>query len=354
MGMPEGQAVVIGQNAALGEVLLGTITAGSAWDAALRETLPAALRRWSTDPETYAVAMTAGSASRLDAIAEPVVAGTGDLDEALAAATRLAWQLECFTKPTVSLIDGVLSDASAGLALPGTHPVAGEGFAFCCDAAAMGQLPHAWAAQRLARLPGEAGIYLTLTGVSIGRADAYGLGLVTHCIDAPHFAAIRAGLATADPVDPLLDGLHADPGPMPMQTIAPAIARSFGADSITAILERLAAERGEHAAWADATRDRLAARSPLALAATLALLRRIGGLDKRHGLEVAHRSHLAMTRRRDFQTALAARLKAGAGHPSWQPARLADVEPDMVAAILDDPQVPALSLPPRPEVVIAQ
>ena len=55
-------------------------------------------------------------------------------------------------------------------------------------------------------------MYLALTGRSVGRADAYRLGLVTHCIPAARFAEIRGAVADADPVDPVLDDAPRGPG----------------------------------------------------------------------------------------------------------------------------------------------
>ena len=78
-------------------------------------------------------------------------------------------------------------------------------------------------------MPDAIGMYLALTGRSIGRADAYRLGLATHCIPAGRFGEIRAGLADADTVDPLLDDRHEDPGPGELEPLRAVIARCFSA-----------------------------------------------------------------------------------------------------------------------------
>ena len=52
------------------------------------------------------------------------------------------------------------------------------------------------------------GLYLGLTGRAIGRADAHWLGLATHCIPGAAFHGIIDAAGDAEPIDPLLDGLH--------------------------------------------------------------------------------------------------------------------------------------------------
>ena len=48
-----------------------------------------------------------------------------------------------------------------------------------------------------------------------------GWGWSTHCIPAARFGEIRAGLADADTVDPLLDDRHEDPGPGELEALRP-------------------------------------------------------------------------------------------------------------------------------------
>ena len=85
-------------------------------------------------------------------------------------------------KPTVSLIDGVVVGSGVGISLYGTHRVAGERYRFAMPETGIGLFPDVGVAWAFARLPDEIGMYLGLTGRSIGRADAYRLGLATHCI----------------------------------------------------------------------------------------------------------------------------------------------------------------------------
>ena len=72
----------------------------------------------------------------------------------------LNWLLECFSKPTVSLMDGLVMGAGAGISIHGTHRVAGERYAFAMPETGIGFFPDDGLAWIFARLPGHVGLYL--------------------------------------------------------------------------------------------------------------------------------------------------------------------------------------------------
>ena len=185
----------------------------------MRAAIAEAVPRWGRDPQIYAVVIASASDRAFCAggdIKETTQWGRSRKAEAvksLAAEYSLNWLLECFTKPTVSLIDGVVIGSGVGISLYGTHRVAGERYRFAMPETGIGLFPDDGVSWAFARMPDEIGMYLALTGRAIGRADAYRLGLVTHCIPAARFGEIPAALAAADTVDPLLDDRHAGPRP---------------------------------------------------------------------------------------------------------------------------------------------
>ena len=84
----------------------------------------------------------------------------------------LNWLLECFSKPTVSLINGVCMGSGAGLTAYNTHRIAGENYKWAMPETKIGLFPDVGVANALARMPWPIGLYLGLTGRAIGRADA--------------------------------------------------------------------------------------------------------------------------------------------------------------------------------------
>ena len=120
----------------------------------------------------------------------------------LAAEYALNWALDRFVKPTVSLIDGMVMGGGVGISLYGTHRVAGERYRFAMPETGIGLFPDDGVSLCFARMPDEIGMYLALTGRRSAAADAYRLGLVTHCIPGREFAEIRAAVGRPIPSIP--------------------------------------------------------------------------------------------------------------------------------------------------------
>ena len=243
---------------------------------------------------------------------------------------RVCWQQECFTKPVVSLIDGPAEGGAPGVSLYGTHRVAGARYRFACGATGLGLVPAGGLGHRLARLANCVGVYLALTGHSIGRGDAFRHGLVTHCIDAHHFDAIETHLADADPVDPIVDGLHMALGDASLAEHEPAIARCFSADTVEEILGRLDSEAG-HGGWARQAAVDVRKKSALALKVSLELLKKARGLDLRSYLILEHGVLVQLISRPDVQRAILD--ERGGDIPAWEPAALVGVTEGLRAAV---------------------
>lgn len=238
---------------------------------------------------------------------------------------RLDWLLECFSKPTVSLIDGMVMGSGVGVSMYGTHRVAGEGYAFAMPETAIGLFPDVGVAHVFAQLPGEIGMYLGLTGRTIGRADALRLGLVTHCMPAAEFEPIRAGLADAEPVDALLDERHEEQGPGELVAHAEAIAHCFAGHSVEEILARLEGVKGAEQAWAAEVAAELRTRSPTSLKITHRHIRGALFRDLRETLQIDYRLACRCLEGHDFAEGVRAALIDKDNRPAWRPERLEDV-----------------------------
>lgn len=318
-----------------------------------RARLARSLPEFARDPLVYAVIVRSATAGMFCAGGDIVeMAGLADRDmeaaeKALGDEIALVWTAECFTKPTVSLIDGPVIGGGNCISRYGTHRVAGEHYRFAMPETGLGFLPNNGLTHTFARMPKDIGMYLALTGESIGAADAFHLGLATHCIGAAEFDAITAALTDADPVDPLLDGRHRDPGSGPLLALADVITRCFGAGTVGEIIARLERERGTHAAWAEATRERLRSRSPSALVVTHRLVREASSLDLRELLELEHALICRMLDLPDLHAGVRARLVAKDGAPAWRPARIEEVSAAAIDAVFSAPEVHHVRLPIR-------
>lgn len=345
--------VVIGAEHAVGLVTLNRPAALNALTTEMRAAIAGALPRWSRDPEIYAVIVASASQRAFCAggdLREMVEWGhtrRADAVRSLAEEYALNWQLECYTKPVVSLIDGPVMGSGVGVSLYGTHRVAGEGYQFAMPETSIGLFPDDGVCWAFARMPDAVGMYLALTGRAIGRADAYRLGLATHCVPKARFGEIRAALADADPVDALLDERHEDPGTGDLEGLRPVIARCFPAPSVEEVVGRLQAERGPEADWAQGVLEDLAARSPTSLKITHRHVLEARALDLRATLIQDFRLARRCLEGHDLYEGVRAALIDRDRAPKWQPPHLGAVSEAMVEAHFASLGPDELDLPSR-------
>ena len=96
-----------------------------------------------------------------------ISAAPAAIDEALAYwrdEYRLNALIKRYRKPYVALIDGVVMGGGVGVAIHGSHRVAGDRFRFAMPEVGIGFFPDVGATWFLPRLPGELGTYCALTG----------------------------------------------------------------------------------------------------------------------------------------------------------------------------------------------
>lgn len=297
--------------------------------------------RWAASPRVYGVVLEAAPGARafcvggdIRALAEG--ASSGSMASALAFFRdeyQHNWTLQSFIKPHVALIDGAVMGGGVGISIFGTHRVAGEGFRFAMPEVSIGFFPDIGGGWFLSRMPGETGTYLALTGRTIGREDAYYVGVASHCVGAGDFEAIRRGMIEADPIDPLLERLHRHPGESELARRRPVIDRAFSADTVEDILTRLDAETGEDAAWARETAAAIGRNAPLSLKVTLRQLRAARAAPSlKVALETDFRLAARMTALPDLREGVRAALIDKDRAPKWSLASLAEVSEDRVAA----------------------
>lgn len=346
--------LLLEQTGALVQVTLNRPRAYNAINYVMRAALTEALPGISRDPETYAMVIRSASEKAFSAgadVREIIACAKSDIAaarEGFKAEYTLNWQLECFTKPTASLMDGMVIGSGVGITTYGTHRVAGEGYSFSMPETAIGLFPDVGVAYVLARLPDEIGIYMGLVGARIGRADAFDLGLVTHAISRTHFAEIIAELSDAQPIDPVLDTRHEDPGPRALEPLRETITHCFSASTVEEIVERLKAVTGANADWAKGVAADILTRSPASLKVTLAHLRRAKSMTLKDVLEMDYRLACRFLDGYDFGEGVRAALIDKDGKPAWQPATLEDVDDAMVESYFaPGDKAHDMTLPPR-------
>lgn len=304
--------------------------------------LSEALEQWQDDPEIYGVV--------LDSAPGKVFCAGGDIrevhergqkDPKLAAAFlcreyEYNWQLDRFTKPHISLMNGLVLGGGVGISLYGTHRVAGQSFALAMPETAIGFIPDIGASWFLGHLPYSTGLYLALTGRSINRADAYKLGLVTHCIDDKFFPDIKRAISEGQPVDTLLDELHKAPGKGELPGLASWIEAVFSASTLDEIFVRAKALGDTSDGWSLRVLDELRTNSPTSLHLAHRLWKRGRKMNLEAALQMEYGVVCNLLRQEDFYEGIRAMILDKDKSPIWQPTAIADISATRLEALFEN------------------
>jgi enoyl-CoA hydratase len=226
-----------------------------------------------------------------------------------------------YPKPIVSLIGGICMGGGLGISVHGSDRVVTEAAVMAMPETAIGLTPD---------------IGASLCGYRLEGAEAVHAGLATAFVPSDRLPALSAALAEEGPA-----ATARFAAPLPPYRLQPhlaAIGRCFGADSPAEIVSRLEAEAS---AWGAETLATLGTVSPSSVAWSLASMR-AGG---HRSLEACLAAELALVTRiirmPDFAEGVRAMVVDKDRAPRWQPARIADVDPRIIAALMQPGALPS-------------
>jgi enoyl-CoA hydratase len=238
-------------------------------------------------------------------------------------------RLHRFTKPYVSLLDGITMGGGVGVSVHGSHRVATERTLFAMPETGIGFFPDVGSTYVLPRLGGGLGLYLGLTGARLKAADCLQAGLATHYVPSERLPALELALAEADlaggahaEVDAVLERFVGDPGPAALTELRPRIDACFDQPSLEAALDVLAREE---TGWGRSQLDLLASKSPTSLAVTFRQLRSGDTLDIDATMRLEYRLVHRFMAGHDFGEGVRALIVDKDNTPRWRPARLQDI-----------------------------
>ena len=222
----------------------------------------------------------------------------------------LDYRIHRFPKPVVAVLDGIVMGGGMGISQGARLRIVGDRTRMAMPETAIGLFPDVGGSYFLSRTPGRLGVYLGLTGVTIGAADAIYCGLADTYI-----------------------GAHEAPPPGDLERLRPAIDRHFAAGSVEGIVASLEAERAPgHESWARETVAKLRQRSPTMLKVTLEQLTRAAQLS----LADCFRMELGLIHgcfeQGDFAEGIRAVLVDKDQKPRWNPPAIEQVGAEAVRA----------------------
>ncbi len=220
-------------------------------------------------------------------------------------------------KPTVAVMDGITLGGGVGIALPCRYRVATENTRFAMPETGIGLFPDVGGGWYLARLPGQVGKFLALTGARLDGAECLALGLATHYIACADIPAAVAALRDRHDVG---ETLKARSTGAPLARIVENrthIDRLFAGETVADIMAALEADGGEWAAKELAT---LRTKSPLSCAVALRQLREGAAMtDFASEMRQEYAIGARMVHTRDFIEGVRALIVEKDNAPQWTP-----------------------------------
>ena len=301
--------------------------------------MAAALGRWERDPAVTRVVIKGADDKAFCAGGDIRI--LYDLGKARRHAEQLSFwreeyylnrRIKLYPKPYVALADGIVMGGGAGISLHGSHVIAGEHFSFAMPETGIGFFPDVGATFFLPRLPGNAGVYLALTGAGMTCGDALAFGVAFAHVPSARHAGLAQRLIGGEDI---ATAIAAEKAPDPASTLHPQrrlIERCFSAATIPSILANL--DDASHAGldFARSAAYAIRAKSPSSLAIALRQMQIGAKLDIGEALRTEFRIVSRVARCHDFYEGVRAVIIDKDHRPLWNPAGVESVEPAVIEA----------------------
>lgn len=310
----------------LGHITLHRPKALNALTLAMCEEITRLLVEWEADPNIGAV-LVDGAGGRAFCAGGDVIL-LHDSGKAGDSRAENFWRVEYtlnelihrYSKPYISLIDGIVMGGGVGLSVHGRLRVAGDDTLFAMPETGIGYFPDVGGSFFLPRLGMDIGQWLGLTGARANAALTCALGIANSYVpSADHAALITAlGMAKLDGSDAAVTNVMMGFVKAPPQADAlPEAIKAFGENTVPGILRSLDEYAKNGGEWAVKQAQSIRRKSPLAMCVTFEALRRGAALNFREAMTAELDISLNFLKTQDFYEGIRAQLIDKDRNPKW-------------------------------------
>ena len=310
------------------------------------------LLNWQSDPRVLAVAIRgsnkegafgafcAGGDIRF--LHQAGSTGNPEIEDFFTEEYALNHLIHNYNKPYIAFMDGIVMGGGMGISQGAALRIVTERTKMAMPETAIGLFPDVGGGYFLSRCPGHVGEWLALTGDTIGAGDAIAFDLADGCLPVDQLVSVWEALGTQEFADGAAVQSFVDSKLIAvsacLQSARGQIDQYFSLNSVGDIAAALEAADDE---WARTTAATLRKRSPLMLNVVLEQIRRARGMDLAADLRMERDMvrHCFYLRPGQSETVEGIRaLAVDKDHaPQWQPGRIEDVTPEMVAPFFISP-----------------
>ena len=331
----------------IGRITLNRPKARNALNTGMVVAIKEQLDAWDLDPAVGAAVVIGAGDHGLCAggdvrdMQASAIRGDDGAAEFFRAEYRMNARIHQFSKPYISIMDGLAMGGGIGVSAHGSVRIVTERSLLAMPEVTIGICTDVGATWLLSRAPGQVGTYLALTGSTFGPGDAIYCGFADYFMPVANLANFLRRLET-ESVDSLLTEL-CEPAPAaPLADLRSWIDECFRFDSVAEILAALDANAN---AEANATADLIRTKSPSAVAVTLEAVRRARIAETlEQVLETDFAVSCYLMYQHDAIEGIRALIVDKDRNPQWQPATNAGVTREYVEAAFEPSKRGALGL----------
>lgn len=241
---------------------------------------------------------------------------------------RMNVAIKEFPKPYIALLDGITMGGGVGVSVHGSHRIATERTMVAMPETGLGLIPEVGGGWFMPRLPGEAGMYLALTGDRLKAAETCALGITQGFVPSEKLDDLIAVLAEdASDVEGTLAVFFKGPGISKLHPHQSQINKIFSGERVEVILLALEEDGSD---WAITWLGRLLKKSPTSMKLTFRQMRE-GETTFRDNMKMEYRIVNRIMEGHDFFEGVRAILLDRHNDPHWSPDALEKVADKAVA-----------------------
>ena len=233
-----------------------------------------------------------------------------------------------FTKPWISILNGIAMGGGLGLSVHGSHRIVNEKTLTAMPETAIGLFPDVGGGYFLSRMESK-GLYLALTGKVMNGIDTMYSKIGTHFIDNAKIDKLLEKIINQTNysksfIDDLL--LNSSVTKFEQESTLKEedknIKKHFNKEKLEDIFNSL---EGDNSEWAKNTLKVLSKKSPTSMSVTIKQLSKAKNLSLKECLKMEFRICQAMMSKHDFYEGVRANLVEKDKNPNWDPRNILNV-----------------------------
>ena len=236
-------------------------------------------------------------------------------------------QINNFSKPYMSIWQGVVMGGGVGLSIYGDYIIATDSTKFAMPETSIGFFPDVGASFFLSKIENNIGKYLGLTGELIQGKDLLNFNLATHyCPEKKIDDLINQFI-----IDGSITNYEIENSSFFTDEKLDFIDKNFSGD-IHEIFNNIQNVNNQ-----DDLLEKLQKKCPMSLAVTTLLIKNSNNRSLKNCLEIEYRLSQKMTNRHDFGEGIQAVLIEKHHNPKWQPKTIDEINNTELSSLFNDP-----------------